>query len=205
MIFQKPLSKPTLYLDIDGVLNGMLETTFSFESDRNKPIFSDDLLKRFRRGDCVNIYKLTLLRNFINLYNIEVVNISSWIRTDNIELNLKTLSEFFGFTISRWATSSGGDRATPVLDDIVNFGVDNFVILDDAERMYEDKPNHPFYKNKPYYSLYNNLVIPHGRYGLNESDIDKCGQILGFHFFDYVPTYCSNIELLWNNFYEENK
>lgn len=200
MQFKQFTGKPTLYLDIDGVLNGILETTYSFDHKNNLPIFSDFLLTFFKRGDAVNNYKLTLLRNFVLQYNIEVVNVSSWIRSKDEEHNLKVLSEFFGFNIVRSATNSGGDRATHVLNDIINHNVQNFVILDDAECMYIDKPSHLFYKDKPYYTIRNNMVNPHGRYGLNESHIEKCGQILGFHFFEYSTVYCSNSQLIFDNF-----
>lgn len=200
MQIKKFKGKPTLYLDIDGVLNGILETTFSFAEPLNKPILTENLINTFKRGNPINLYKLTLLRNFVLQYDIEVVNVSSWIRNSNLEENLKVLSDFFGFKIVRSATNSGGDRATYVLNDIVNHNVENFVILDDAECMYIDKPSHSFYKDKPYYTIRNNMVNPHGRYGLNESHIEKCGQILGFHFFENVPVYCSNNQLIFDNF-----
>ena len=199
MILKKN-TRPTLYLDIDGVLNGILETTHSFDHENPKSIFSDDLLTRFKRGDAVNNYKLALLRNFILQYDIEVVNVSSWVSNSNPDKSIESLSKFFGFTISRSATNVGGDRATHVLNDIVQYGVQQFVILDDAECMYVDKPSHPFYKDKPYYTIRNNMINPHGRYGLNESHIEKCGQILGFHYFDSVPVYCSNSALIFKNF-----
>lgn len=200
MQFKQLTGKPTLYLDIDGVLNGILETTFSFEESLNNPILTEDLIKTFKRGNPINLYKLTLLRNFVIQYDIEVVNVSSWIRSKDEEHNLKVLSEFFGFNIVRSATNSGGDRAIHVLNDIINHNVENFVILDDAECMYVDKPSHLFYKDKPYYTIRNNMVNPHGRYGLNESHIEKCGQILGFHFFEYISVYCSNYQLVFDNF-----
>ena len=200
MQFKQFKGKPTLYLDIDGVLNGILETTFSFSEPLIKPILTEDFIDTFKRGNPINLYKLTLLRNFVLQYDIEVVNVSSWIRNSNLEENLKVLSDFFGFKIVRSATNSGGDRATYVLNDIVNHNVENFVILDDAECMYVDKPSHLFYKDKPYYTIRNNMVNPHGRYGLNESHIEKCGQILGFHFFENIPVYCSNNQLVFDNF-----
>lgn len=182
------MSRPTLYFDVDGTINGILDSGLGFDHVRtNDFAFSLNRGNRNKSGDFVNRHKIHLLRNLINNNNVCAVNVSSWLSNDPDGTDPKTiqLSKFLGFHISR--SVSAYKRSLAVLDDVVQHNITDFVVIDDDYRTYQDHVGHSWYNDKPYASVLNRCVFTHGRYGLGEAEIEKCSQILGFTYFRYVP------------------
>ena len=166
--------EPHLYLDIDGVLNN----TYYFSKGFKDGFFDKNHI--LHRNDHVLIHKIELLQHFVKFHNITVVGISDCFR-DNSEEELTNFSKFLGFKVSRIADPKNNfdsDRTSRVLNDVIEFNVNNFVILDDDYRAYMDVLDHEFYKDKPYWTIRSCLVNPVGRYGMNEEHLHQAESIL---------------------------
>lgn len=173
-----------LFLDMDGVLNGIYDVwyTFSNETDDirkhrwNNPDTKHWMPNGYETDDCVSTHKLKLIQRMIAQYDIRVVNLSSWVCRGNVK-DTESYNQLMGFEL--YGNIFGGERSREVLDYVVANNVKRFVILDDDGRCYSNHPSHAWYADQPYRNLLDHFVQPHGRYGLNEQHIEECLSILG--------------------------
>jgi hypothetical protein len=193
-----------LFLDMDGVLNGIYDVWYTFSNDSNairenrwnNPDTLHWMPNGYETDDCVSAHKLKLLKRMILDYNIRVINISSWVCRNNSK-DTESYNKFVGFEL--YGNIFGGERSLEILNYIVENNVKRFVILDDDGRCYRNHPNHAWYKNKPYANLLAHFVQPHGRYGINEQHIEECLSILGEVTSKYSQTFPARLIQEVNN------
>lgn len=126
------MSDPVIYLDIDEVLNNYDDVLDIYDTKLRE-------YKEYSSGAFVEVEKLNRLLALIKITNAKVVIVSSWANGRNEN----SIAEFLGITIHSNAFSTGGGtvRGDNVTLHRQYYGIDNYVVIDDSERMYTNEPN----------------------------------------------------------------
>ncbi|UOX40402.1 hypothetical protein OBDJBBDK_00078 [Aeromonas phage AhFM11] len=148
-----------VYLDIDGVLNNMDDHAI-WRTNRASHLFR---VSPYNRGDFVSNHRLSLLRDWIKRNDAKVVIVSSWVVLNDTG---KMICDFLElpYHSEAYCTGGGNYRGTGVLRHVSDYGIQRWVIFDDAKCMYDHDS-----------TLLDHLVHVHG---LTEADLDEADFIL---------------------------
>lgn len=147
-----------IYLDIDQVLNCHPDHERLHNSLSGTGIIPEDFLF-FSRGDYVVKDKLKRLQAIVKKYNASVVIVSSWA---TFEGDGERICRFLSVPYHSDAFNTGGGihRGKGVIEHAKhhNIDADDYIIIDDAECMYEDTCR---------------LVNIDGRIGITDADVES--------------------------------
>lgn len=188
-----------LFVDIDGVFNKQ----FGMATNVNVGTIQGDFVD-------INLVKY-LVRLINNAKNrgifIKVVGCSSWFSSHRPEKNTVLFDRIraeTGLIIEDVVNDTGGwiGRCEAVLDYVVEHNPAYWCVVDDGNYYFsQNHIDHEFFKTKPYYDIRLNFVHTHGRYGMNNSDIEKTLQILGAIETRYASSLNSlRVQLDFENF-----
>jgi len=152
------LTRPVLFLDLCGVLNNCLSSTFSW--------YPDKVERRWLRHDHVEGHKADLLFALLKHRNVQVIMVSSWVSA-HLRHDAKDIDElrtFFGYEDIMGSVSTGGgpERGRSVLACVEWHGLHRWGVLDDSEQMYDLAA-----------LGLGRLFSPHGRYGLTDQLLER--------------------------------
>lgn len=146
-------NRPVLFLDLCGVLNNCLSSTVMW--------YPDSVKKRWLNHDHVEAHKADLLFALLTYRGVQVVMVSSWVRSglSKSDTEIQSLIDFFGYLDIAGSVNTGGgcDRGNSVLECVDWHRLTRWAVLDDAEHLYNLTAMGP-----------SRLFTPHGRYGLTD-------------------------------------
>lgn len=156
------LSRPVVFLDMDGVINGCLMSESWY--------FGTADLRKFGI-DWVDMQKAKYLNAILSQHRCQVIVVSSWgtsYKPQGHE-DLKRISEALPNIdiVGSGYTGGGQERGDYVLACVTHFNLQDYVIVDDAAPMYNHLPE-----------LHDRWISPHGRYGMCDRDFEKLNNLL---------------------------
>lgn len=159
-------TRPVVFLDIDGVLNG------GWQHEYYSIINGDDILSRNGRGDWVCRSKARSLFGIFHIHKAQVIIVSSWCRSyqENDSDEIKKLQTFFEYSDILGSLSTGGgiERAQSVVALLEsNPDISNYMVIDDSYHLYwnTDFPN-------------DRIVACNGRYGIADCQLSEVDDLL---------------------------
>lgn len=167
-------TKPVVLLDLCGVIADTYLTRPSGVARLDDGLTSYVRTSPNHLGDRVFWPHWKLLKNLFELYNVQVVMVSSWVRyylTAEDEGIVK-LSSFLAYDkiLGSLNTGGGAARGDAVKAFVEHHNLTKWLVIDDARmQMYSDEK---FFNNRRF-------VHPHGRYGIGAKELEKVDYLLG--------------------------
>lgn len=174
-------SKPTLFLDNDGVWSEPIERMQTVRSafKRHQTDLAVDLY-RFTRGDYTTTTRLEQLLSVVQHYDFNIVVMSSWV-SPNLPADhpqILAFADYLGWSKVVGSGDTAGDSARrweSVLEYVDKYNLDQWFYLDDMA----DRSEHGV--SKVYYHA------PRGRYGMQIPDWVQVMAKLTYQRRDQIP------------------
>lgn len=171
-LVQLDKSRPTVFLDLCGVI---ADTYYTRPRGISRLLNNEQyvLTHPDYLGDRVHIPTWTYLRSLFLEYKVQVIIVSSWVRSylSSDASDIVRLKDFLGYSdiLGSIYTGGGYDRGECVKASVETLGISDWLVIDDArDQMYEDRV---FFNN-------NRFIHPHGRYGLGSMELEKIDYLL---------------------------